>query len=84
MFVDEALACARELDEIFAKSKKPVGPYHGLPFSIKDQWAVKGKTSSTGFAIWANTKESEDCNIVSILRAAGAGKQISRIAATVH
>lgn len=75
MFVDEALARASELDGYFAQTGSIVGPYHGLPFSIKDQWAVKGKTSSTGFAIWANTKEDEDCNLVKILRDAGAGKQ---------
>jgi len=72
--VDEALERARELDEHFAQNSSTVGPYHGLPFSIKDQWAVKGKSSSTGFAVWMNTKEKEDCNIVRILRKAGAGR----------
>jgi amidase len=75
MFVDKALARARELDDHFARTQTRVGPCHGLPFSVKDQWAMKGKTSSTGFAIWANSKEDEDCNIVKILRKDGAGRQ---------
>lgn len=77
MFVDEALARARELDDHLSRTGSPVGPYHGLPFSIKDQWAMKGKTSSTGFAVWASNTVEEDCNLVKILRDAGAGTQSS-------
>jgi amidase len=34
-FPDEALARAKELDEILEKTGKVVGPLHGLPISIK-------------------------------------------------
>lgn len=36
-----ALARAKSLDEYFAKHKKPSGPLHGLPISLKDQCRVK-------------------------------------------
>lgn len=36
-----ALARAKELDDYYAKHKKPVGPLHGLPISLKDQFRVK-------------------------------------------
>lgn len=35
-WIDDALARARELDEVFALSG-PVGPLHGIPISLKDQ-----------------------------------------------
>lgn len=35
LFPDEALKRAKELDDIFAKTGKPVGVLHGLPIAIK-------------------------------------------------
>lgn len=36
-----ALAQAKELDDYFEKHKKPVGPLHGMPISLKDQLRIK-------------------------------------------
>jgi amidase len=36
-----ALARAKELDQHLEKTGKPVGPLHGLPISLKDQFRVK-------------------------------------------
>lgn len=36
-----ALAQAKELDDYFEKHKKPVGPLHGMPISLKDQVRIK-------------------------------------------
>ena len=36
-----ALARAKELDDYYAKNKKTVGPLHGLPISLKDQFRIK-------------------------------------------
>jgi amidase len=36
-----ALARAKELDEYLQKNGKPVGPLHGLPISLKDQFRIK-------------------------------------------
>jgi amidase len=69
---EEALQRATELDAIFEKSGTTVGPYHGLPFSIKDQFNIKGKVSSAGYIAWANNVAEEDAPTVKILREAGA------------
>lgn len=42
---DDAIARAKELDETF-KSGLLVGPLHGLPISIKDDFKIKGWSSS--------------------------------------
>jgi amidase len=36
-----ALARAKSLDEALKKDGKPVGPLHGLPISLKDQFRIK-------------------------------------------
>ncbi|TLD39247.1 hypothetical protein E2P81_ATG00234 [Venturia nashicola] len=71
-FFDEALEHAKELDSIFQETGKPVGPYHGLPFSIKDQFNIKGKQSSAGYIAWVDNIAEEDAPVIKILRDAGA------------
>ncbi|OAP53724.1 hypothetical protein AYL99_12096 [Fonsecaea erecta] len=70
-FSDEALARAKELDDILAKTGKPVGPLHGLPVGIKDIFHMKGKILTMGFAAWHNNRCNSDAAIVQILRNAG-------------
>lgn len=36
-----ALARASELDAYFQSTRKVVGPLHGLPISLKDQFRIK-------------------------------------------
>lgn len=45
-FPEAAIADAEALDKYFAEHKKPVGPLHGLPVSLKDQFHVKGCDTS--------------------------------------
>jgi amidase len=71
MWFSEALERAQELDIVFDKSG-PIGPYHGLPFSIKNSFDVKGKRSSGGYIGWYNNIAPEDCPLVRIIRNAGA------------
>lgn len=40
-FPDIALARAKSLDEALKKDGKPIGPLHGLPISLKDQFRIK-------------------------------------------
>ena len=69
---DEGIARARELDGHFNKTGKVVGPLHGLPVSLKDNFNVPGKPSSVGFCSWALEPMQQESSIVSILRDLGA------------
>jgi amidase len=73
MFVEEALERARQLDEYFEATGKVVGPYHGLPFSVKDQWAIKGKQSTAGYVALIGNISQQDALVVRLIREAGAG-----------
>ncbi|KAF8432859.1 amidase signature domain-containing protein [Terfezia claveryi] len=54
---DQALARANELDEYLSKHNKTVGPLHGLPVSLKDQFHVKGTDTTMGYIGWIDTYE---------------------------
>jgi amidase len=45
---EEAIGRAQWLDAEYKKRGKPVGPLHGLPISVKDQFFIKGHDSSLG------------------------------------
>lgn len=51
IFFEEAFTQAKHLDDVLARTGKPVGPLHGLPVSIKDALAVKGQDTSAGKCI---------------------------------
>jgi amidase len=57
IFFDAALAEAQAQDDYFAKHKKPIGPLHGLPVSLKDQFHVKGVETTMGYVGWMGTFE---------------------------
>lgn len=44
----EAIARAKWLDAEYKKGNQTVGPLHGLPISVKDQFFIKGYDSSLG------------------------------------
>lgn len=46
-----ALMRAKELDEYYAKNGKTVGPLHGLPISLKDQFRIKVRSGTHDFCI---------------------------------
>lgn len=45
-FFDAAIEDAKKLDKYLAEHHTPVGPLHGLPISLKDQFHVKGVETS--------------------------------------
>jgi amidase len=56
-FFDAALSDAKALDAYYAEHKKPSGPLHGVPVSLKDQFHVKGVETSMGYVGWLGTFE---------------------------
>jgi len=69
-----ALAQASFLDASYAETGKVVGPLHGLPISLKDNFNVEGLDTTLGFVAWANdpfTAETES-ELVKSLRSLGA------------
>ncbi|KAF1811872.1 amidase [Eremomyces bilateralis CBS 781.70] len=67
-----ALDTARSLDEHLARTGKPIGPLHGLPISLKDNFNLKGIDSTVGFIAYVNDPAKYDSVLAEILRGAGA------------
>lgn len=49
LFIDEGMKRAKELDEIYSKTGKVVGPLHGLPVSLKEHYGYKGKVTHASY-----------------------------------
>ncbi|KAF2636582.1 amidase [Massarina eburnea CBS 473.64] len=71
LFAD-ALNRAAELDAYFKEHGTVVGPLHGVPMTLKDQFDVKGYDSTLGYVGRANKEAKKDCVLVSLLRNLGA------------
>ncbi|EON62436.1 hypothetical protein W97_01658 [Coniosporium apollinis CBS 100218] len=69
---DEAIATAKSLDSHLNSTGETVGPLHGLPISLKDNFNIIGKDSTVGFVSWVNDPAKYNSNIVDLLRDAGA------------
>ncbi|KAI0131781.1 acetamidase [Xylariales sp. AK1849] len=69
---ERALNRARELDEYLAAHKKPVGPLHGVPISVKEHLGMKGLDLNAGFVAWVGRISASDALILQILWEAGA------------
>lgn len=72
LLYNEALAAARACDEHLRATGKPLGPLHGLPVSVKDTFDVRGHLNTAGLVSRLGEISSDDCLVVSLLRAAGA------------
>ena len=68
---DRALADAAAMDAEF-KAGKYRGPLHGIPWGVKDLFAVKGTPTTWGAADFENRVIDEDSEVVVRLRNAGA------------
>ncbi|CAK7236233.1 hypothetical protein SBRCBS47491_009568 [Sporothrix bragantina] len=73
-FFDEAIERANYLDEHLAKEKKPFGPLHGLPISIKDSFNYIGQETTLGFVsfVGGKTVAKEHSALVKMLLDLGA------------
>jgi amidase len=69
---EDAIKRAADLDDYLAKTGTTVGPLHGLPISVKDQFNVNGYDSTIGFVAWAENPAGINSTLVDDLYAAGA------------
>ncbi|TYJ57847.1 hypothetical protein B9479_001457 [Cryptococcus floricola] len=74
IFFETALRAARAIDDNYAQTNTPLGPLHGLPVSIKDNFYVEGVDTTVGFISWANdpAKKEQESEIIKVMRECGA------------
>src|SRR5580700_5828182 len=69
----DALETARAQDAYFARTGNFVGPLHGIPIAVKDNYdTMDMRTTAGAIADYANDKPPKDATMVAKLRAAGA------------
>lgn len=68
---ERARAEARKAEAALA-SGEPVGPLHGIPFSVKDLTSTEGIATTQGAALFADTIPATDAVAVARARTAGA------------
>ena len=67
-----ALTRAAELDAHLSSTGQPIGPFHGLPISLKDNFQITGHASSVGFVSWSEKPATSDSALVTLLASLGA------------
>ncbi|EJD42747.1 amidase signature enzyme [Auricularia subglabra TFB-10046 SS5] len=79
IFVERALKRAKELDEHLKATGKPVGPLHGLPVSLKDQFSIERLDTTMGkplskpsYTQWIGKPVLRNCTLVDLLLESGA------------
>jgi Asp-tRNA(Asn)/Glu-tRNA(Gln) amidotransferase A subunit family amidase len=68
---DEALAGARAAEHVLAHGDS-LGPLHGVPIAVKDQFHARGLATTAGSRVLAGSIADEDATIIARLRGAGA------------
>ena len=71
VIADEAMAAARTAEAEILRGGY-LGPLHGIPIGIKDQFFTKGIRTTAGSRIYANFIPDEDATVVTRLKEAGA------------
>lgn len=69
---NEALDRARFLDTYLQEHSKPIGPLHGVPMTLKDQFDVKGFDTTLGYVGRAFQLANSNALLVDILQDLGA------------
>ncbi|KIW39567.1 uncharacterized protein PV06_08169 [Exophiala oligosperma] len=69
---ESAVERARELDQYYRKTGKLVGPLHGIPMSLKDQFDIAGVDTTFGYVGRAFRPASEDAPMTKVLKDLGA------------
>ena len=68
---EHALHCAKQLDEHYATHGTTIGPLHGIPMTLKDQFNVRGYDTTLGYVGRAFQPADDDADLVKILKDAG-------------
>jgi amidase len=68
---EDALVAARAADRALA-SGSPVGPLHGVPFTVKENLDLAGSATTQGLRALENARPPQDAPITAQLRRAGA------------
>src|SRR5262249_23831971 len=68
---DEALAAARAAEHALARGDS-LGPLHGVPIAVKDQFHARGMATTAGSRVLADSVADQDATIMACLRGAGA------------
>lgn len=68
---DGALGAARTADEAVARGDE-VGPFHGVPVSVKDLELTRGLRTTLGSALWEDWVPDMDSAVVERVRSSGA------------
>ncbi|WVW86757.1 hypothetical protein I302_108811 [Kwoniella bestiolae CBS 10118] len=74
IFFTAALENAKKIDEEYARTGTSLGPLHGLPVSLKDNFYVEGVDTTVGFVAWANdpAPKEKESEMTKIMRECGA------------
>ncbi|KAG8725402.1 hypothetical protein FRC09_000043 [Ceratobasidium sp. 395] len=72
IFMERALARAAEMDKYLEENKTPKGPLHGLPISLKDQFAIQGLETINGYVANIGDFAAKNAVLVDILYDLGA------------
>jgi aspartyl-tRNA(Asn)/glutamyl-tRNA(Gln) amidotransferase subunit A len=67
---EPALAAARRAEAAVTRGA-PLGPLHGIPFAVKDQFDTRGVRTTAGSRILADNVPAEDATVVARLTEAG-------------
>jgi aspartyl-tRNA(Asn)/glutamyl-tRNA(Gln) amidotransferase subunit A len=68
---DDALQAARAAEQVLTRNDA-VGPLHGVPFAVKDQFWSAGVLTTAGSTLLADFVPQEDATVVARLKQAGA------------
>ena len=70
--LSEAYEAADACDEYFKTNGRPIGPLHGLPVSVKEQFSVGGHHTNASLVALIDNVTDNDCDLVQSLKALGA------------
>jgi aspartyl-tRNA(Asn)/glutamyl-tRNA(Gln) amidotransferase subunit A len=68
---EAAVAAARRAEDAITRGE-PLGPLHGVPYAVKDQFSTAGVRTTAGSRILADHVPAETATVISRMNAAGA------------